>query len=124
MPLARPSIREHPLKREYEWQIGLRDTCAGKRATGNGFVSFIAAVSMAGIAPGVAALIILLSVMNGFRSEVRDRMLSVLAHIEIFSPTGTMPDWMRTADESLRNPSVKRAAPYAEAQGCSCTAAR
>lgn len=98
------------MKREYEWQIGLRDTCAGKRATGNGFVSFIAAVSMAGIAPGVAALIILLSVMNGFRSEGRDRMLSVLAHIEIFSPTGTMPDWMRTADESLRNPSVKRGA--------------
>ncbi|MBN3791364.1 lipoprotein-releasing ABC transporter permease subunit [Burkholderia sp. Ac-20353] len=104
------------MKLPYEWQIGLRYTRAGKRTTGNGFISFIAAVSMAGIALGVAALIIVLSVMNGFRSEVRDRMLSVLAHVEIFSPTGTMPDWMRTADESLRNPSVKAAAPYVEAQ--------
>ncbi|MGU7773128.1 lipoprotein-releasing ABC transporter permease subunit [Burkholderia sp. MR1-5-21] len=104
------------MKLPYEWQIGSRYTRAGKRTTGNGFISFIAAVSMAGIALGVAALIIVLSVMNGFRSEVRDRMLSVLAHIEIFSPTGTMPNWTRTADESLRNPSIKAAAPYVEAQ--------
>ncbi|KVD85938.1 cell division protein FtsX [Burkholderia stagnalis] len=104
------------MKLPYEWQVGLRYTRAGKRSTGNGFISFIAAVSMAGIALGVAALIIVLSVMNGFRSEVRDRMLSVLAHVEIFSPTGTMPDWARTAEEALRNPSVKAAAPYVEAQ--------
>ncbi|MGU7780362.1 lipoprotein-releasing ABC transporter permease subunit [Burkholderia sp. PU8-34] len=104
------------MKLPYEWQIGWRYTRAGKRTTGNGFISFIAAVSMAGIALGVAALIIVLSVMNGFRSEVRDRMLSVLAHVEIFSPTGTMPNWMRTAGESLDNPSVKAAAPYVEAQ--------
>ncbi|WP_431823745.1 lipoprotein-releasing ABC transporter permease subunit [Burkholderia sp. F1] len=107
------------MKLPYEWQIGLRYTRAGKRAigaTGNGFISFIAVASMSGIALGVAALIIVLSVMNGFRSEVRDRMLAVLAHIEIFSPTGTMPDWKRTAGESLRNSSVKSAAPYVEAQ--------
>jgi lipoprotein-releasing system permease protein len=104
------------LKLPYEWQIGLRYTRTGKRTTGNGFISFIATVSMAGIALGVAALIIVLSVMNGFRSEVRDRMLSVLAHIEIFSPTGAMPDWRLTASEALRNPAVKGAAPYVEAQ--------
>jgi lipoprotein-releasing system permease protein len=72
----------------YEWQIGLRYIRPEKRTTGNGVVSFIAVVSMTGIAPGVAALIILLSVVNGFRSEVRDRMLSMLAHIELFSPRG------------------------------------
>ncbi|KVP39227.1 lipoprotein-releasing ABC transporter permease subunit [Burkholderia ubonensis] len=107
------------MKVPYEWQIGLRYTRVGKRTigtTGNGFISFIAVASMSGIALGVAALIIVLSVMNGFRSEVRDRMLAVLAHIEIFSPTGTMPDWKQTAGESLRNSSVKSAAPYAEAQ--------
>ncbi|PCE34431.1 lipoprotein-releasing ABC transporter permease subunit [Burkholderia ubonensis] len=107
------------MKLPYEWQIGLRYTRAGKRTsgtTGNGFISFIAVASMSGIALGVAALIIVLSVMNGFRSEVRDRMLAVLAHIEIFSPTGAMPDWKLTADESLRNPSVRSAAPYVEAQ--------
>ena len=75
------------MKLPYEWQIGWRYTRAGKRTTGNGFISFIALVSMSGIALGVAALIVVLSVMNGFQKEVRDRMLSVLAHVEIFSPT-------------------------------------
>ncbi|MCM3468308.1 molybdopterin-dependent oxidoreductase, partial [Staphylococcus lugdunensis] len=70
------------------------------RTTGNGFISFIALVSMLGIALGVAALIVVLSVMNGFQKEVRDRMLSVLAHVEVFSPTGSMPDWQLTAQEA------------------------
>lgn len=109
-------MKKHFLNLPYEWQIGLRYARLGKRGGGNGFTSFVAVASMAGIALGVAALIVVLSVMNGFRSEVRDRMLSVLAHIEIFSPTGTMPDWQLTAAESLRNPAVKGAAPYVEAQ--------
>ncbi|MEX3629223.1 MAG: lipoprotein-releasing ABC transporter permease subunit [Burkholderia sp.] len=104
------------MKLPYEWQIGWRYTRAGKRTTGNGFISFIAAVSMLGIALGVAALIVVLSVMNGFQKEVRDRMLSVLAHVEIFSPTGSMPDWQLTANEARRNPEVIGSAPYAEAQ--------
>jgi hypothetical protein len=82
----------------------------------NGFISFIALVSMLGIALGVAALIVVLSVMNGFQKEVRDRMLSVLAHVEVFSPTGSMPDWQLTAQEARRNPSVIGAAPYVDAQ--------
>ncbi|WP_442854566.1 FtsX-like permease family protein [Burkholderia sp. A9] len=61
---------------------------------------------MAGIALGVAALIIVLSVMNGFRSEVRDRMLSVLSHIEIFSPTGSMPDWRQSIEHMEQAPAV------------------
>jgi len=104
------------LKLPYEWQIGWRYTRAGKRTTGNGFISFIALVSMSGIALGVAALIVVLSVMNGFQRDVRDRMLSVLAHIEIFSPTGTMPDWQLTAKEARTNREVIGAAPYVDAQ--------
>ncbi|HEY3598804.1 MAG TPA: lipoprotein-releasing ABC transporter permease subunit [Paraburkholderia sp.] len=104
------------MKLPYEWQIGWRYTRAGKRTTGNGFISFIALVSMSGIALGVAALIVVLSVMNGFQKEVRDRMLSVLAHVEIFSPTGSMPDWQLTAQEARRNKEVIGAAPYVEAQ--------
>jgi lipoprotein-releasing system permease protein len=104
------------LKFPYEWQIGWRYTRAGKRTTGNGFISFIALVSMSGIALGVAALIVVLSVMNGFQKEVRDRMLSVLAHVEIFSPTGSMPDWQLTAREARQNKEVIGAAPYVDAQ--------
>lgn len=114
---GRPGISQgQSLKLPYEWQIGWRYTRAGKRTTGNGFVSFIALVSMAGIALGVAALIVVLSVMNGFQRDVRDRMLSVLAHVEIFSPDGAMLDWRKTVEESLRNPEVISAAPYVEAQ--------
>ncbi|WP_296654987.1 lipoprotein-releasing ABC transporter permease subunit [Paraburkholderia sp.] len=104
------------MKLPYEWQIGWRYTRAGKRTSGNGFISFIALVSMSGIALGVAALIVVLSVMNGFQRDVRDRMLSVLAHIEIFSPTGSMPDWQLTAKEAKANPEVIGAAPYVDAQ--------
>src|SRR5260363_90489 len=74
------------MKLPYEWQIGWRYTRTGRRTAGNGFISFISLISMGGIALGVSALIIVLSVMNGFQKEVRDRMLSVLAHIEILSP--------------------------------------
>ncbi|MEG0821092.1 MAG: lipoprotein-releasing system transmembrane subunit LolC, partial [Burkholderiaceae bacterium] len=72
------------MKLPYELRIGLRYTRAGKRARRrNGFISFISGISMASIAVGVMALIVVLSVMNGFQKEVRDRMLSVLAHVEV-----------------------------------------
>ena len=77
----------------YELALGWRYTRAGRATRRNGFISFISGVSMLGIALGVAALIIVLSVMNGFQKEVRDRMLSVVSHIEIFSPHGAaLPD--------------------------------
>ena len=104
------------MKLPFEWLIGWRYTRAGKKSSGNSFISFIALVSMSGIALGVAALIVVLSVMNGFQRDVRDRMLSVLAHVEIFSPTGSMPDWQKTANEAMRNPEVAGAAPYVDAQ--------
>ena len=104
------------MKLPYEWQIGWRYTRAGKRSSGNGFISFISMISMSGIALGVAALIVVLSVMNGFQRDVRDRMLSVLAHVEIFSPQGALPNWQQTSSEALHNPEVLAAAPYVEAQ--------
>jgi lipoprotein-releasing system permease protein len=100
----------------FEWLIGLRYTRAGKRGRRNSFISFISLISMLGIALGVAALIIVLSVMNGFQKEVRDRMLSVLAHIEVFDASGAMPDWKNTALKVQENPNVIGAAPFIEGQ--------
>jgi lipoprotein-releasing system permease protein len=100
----------------FEWLVGLRYTRAGRRSGRNSFISFISLISMAGIGLGVAALIVVLSVMNGFQKEVRDRMLSVLAHIEVLDARGAMPDWQAVAKEAFMNKEVKGAAPYAEAQ--------
>lgn len=103
------------LKLAYEWVIGWRYTRAAKRAGRNTFISFISMISMAGIALGVAALIIVLSVMNGFQKEVRDRMLSVLSHIEI-EADGGMPDWQSVAQTALQHADVRAAAPFVSAQ--------
>ena len=82
----------------YELQVGWRYTRSGRAGRRNRFISFISGVSMLGIALGVAALIIVLSVMNGFQKEVRDRMLSVVAHIEVLQPQGdALADWRATA---------------------------
>ena len=101
----------------YELQIGWRYTRAGRAGRKNGFISFISGVSMLGIALGVAALIIVLSVMNGFQKEVRDRMLSVIAHIEVFQSQGeALPDWKALAAQARQNPQVVGAAPFVAAQ--------
>jgi len=101
----------------YELALGWRYTRAGRATRRNGFISFISGVSMLGIALGVAALIIVLSVMNGFQKEVRDRMLSVVSHIEIFAPGGAaMADPNLTMQEARRNPQVVGAAPFVSAQ--------
>src|SRR6188508_688361 len=84
----------------YELALGWRYTRAGRATRRNGFISFISGVSMLGIALGVAALIIVLSVMNGFQKEVRDRMLSVVSHIEVLGPGGAaLADVNRTLAE-------------------------
>ena len=101
----------------YELQIGWRYTRAGRAGRRNRFISFISGVSMLGIALGVAALIIVLSVMNGFQKEVQNRMLSVVAHIEVLDPQGAaLPDWHATAAAARRNPEVIGAAPFIAAQ--------
>ena len=104
-------------KLPYEWLVGLRYTRAGKRSSRNSFISFISLISVSGIALGVAALIVVLSVMNGFQKEVTDRMLSVVAHIEVFDARGALPDWHQSAQEALRNPAVRAAAPFVDMQG-------
>jgi len=103
----------------YEWQIGWRYTRAGRTDRRNGFISFISGVSMLGIALGVAALIIVLSVMNGFQKEVRDRMLSVIAHVELFDAQGAaLADWRALAAQArVAVPGqVLGAAPFVSAQ--------
>jgi lipoprotein-releasing system permease protein len=100
----------------FEWLVGMRYTRAGRRSGRNSFISFISLISMAGIALGVAALIVVLSIMNGFQKEVRDRMLSVLSHVEVFGASGTLPDWRETAREAFQHREVTGAAPYVAAQ--------
>ena len=101
----------------YELQIGWRYTRAGRSGRRNRFISFISGVSMLGIGLGVAALIIVLSVMNGFQKEVRDRMLSVIAHIEVFDAGGAaLADWRATAATAREHPQVIGAAPFVAAQ--------
>jgi lipoprotein-releasing system permease protein len=101
----------------YELTIGWRYTRAGRATRRNGFISFISGVSMLGIALGVAALIIVLSVMNGFQKEVRDRMLGVVSHIEVFAPGGqALPDVNRTMQQARTNPEVVGVAPFIAGQ--------
>lgn len=109
----------------YEFWIGARYAGLAKARrkgrSGDRFVSFIAASSMAGIALGVAALIIVLSVMNGFQVQVRDRMLSVLPHIELFTPgiphQEVLDNWQGIAKQAGQDPAVQGAAPFVAAQG-------
>ncbi|RZS57975.1 lipoprotein-releasing ABC transporter permease subunit [Sphaerotilus mobilis] len=101
----------------YEMRIGWRYTRAGRGGRRNGFISFISGVSMLGIALGVAALIIVLSVMNGFQKEVRDRMLSVVAHVEVYGASGQpIEDWAALGERLKQNPQVQGAAPFVAAQ--------
>jgi lipoprotein-releasing system permease protein len=101
----------------YELSIGWRYTRAGRATRRNGFISFISGVSMLGIALGVAALIIVLSVMNGFQKEVRDRMLGVVSHIEVFAPGGqALPDVNLTMQQARANPEVVGVAPFIAGQ--------
>src|SRR5258707_932761 len=101
----------------YELQLGWRYTRAGRATRRNGFISFISGVSVIGIALGVAALIIVLSVMNGFQKEVRDRMLSVVSHVELFDSRGApLSDWQALAAQARKNTAVVGAAPFVPSQ--------
>ena len=101
----------------FEYQIGLRYTRASRRAgRRNGFISFISALSVAGIGLGVAALITVLSVMNGFQKEVTDRMLSVLSHIEVLGPPGGLADPAPLLARTRAHPRIAAAAPYVAGQ--------
>ena len=97
----------------YELFVGLRYTRAKRR---NHFISFISITSMLGIALGVAALIVVLSVMNGFQKELRARILGVASHVQITSMAGGLKDWQRVASQTAANKDVVAAAPYVMAQ--------
>lgn len=94
--------------------IGLRYTGAKRR---NHFISFISAMSMAGLVLGVMVLIIVLSVMNGFDRELRQRILGMVPHATITSVDGTMRDWQSIQSTVEAVPGVEAAAPFIEAQG-------
>ncbi len=95
----------------YELAVGLRYTRARRGSGRNTFISFISLTSMAGIALGVAALIVVLSVMNGFQEELRNRILAVASHIEVRGMP-VLADAAAVAKAALANPRVKAAAPY------------
>lgn len=94
--------------------VGLRYTRAKRR---NHFISFISATSMLGIMLGIVALIVVLSVMNGFHKEIQARILSMASHATISDPAGAMMDWPEILERVRANPSVVGAAPFVEVQG-------
>jgi lipoprotein-releasing system permease protein len=98
----------------YELFIGLRYTRAKKR---NHFISFISLISMLGMALGVMALIVVLSVMNGFQKEIRARMLGASPHLEVVADGGRLNNWQTILDKVVQNPQVSAAAPYVAGQG-------
>jgi lipoprotein-releasing system permease protein len=98
----------------YELFIGLRYTRAKKR---NHFISFISMISMLGIALGVAALIIVLSVMNGFQKEIRARILGVTPHLQVNTGSGGIADWQAIERIVETHPKVKASAPFITGQG-------
>ena len=97
----------------YELLIGLRYTRAKRR---NHFISFISLISMLGIGLGVAALIVVLSVMNGFQKELRTRILGVASHIQITGISGELTDWPAVAAQAAKHPEVRASAPFVQSQ--------
>ena len=98
----------------WEWQVGTRYLRSTNR---RGFVSFVAMISTVGLMVGVAVLIVVLSVMNGFERELRSRILSVTAHATLMGLESSLPDWRGARERALQSPDVRHAVPYVEAQG-------
>jgi len=94
--------------------VGLRYLRAKRRTR---FVSFITLISLMGIALGVAALIVILSVMNGFEGELRDRLLSMSAHGYVTGPDRVTRNWRQTVDDVAAEPGVAAAAPFVQLEG-------
>jgi len=113
--MARHFSIEYPLANvRYELLVGLRYTRAKRR---NHFISFISLTSMAGIALGVAALIVVLSVMNGFQTELRARILGVASHVQVSGVNNKLDDWQAVTKVATQHPRVRAAAPFINAQG-------
>ena len=98
----------------YELFIGLRYTRAKRRTH---FISFISGVSMLGIALGIAALITVMSVMNGFEKEIRARILGAAAHVQLLGGERGFRDWEAVSARAREHPAVTASAPFVQAQG-------
>ncbi len=94
--------------------VGLRYLRAKRRTR---FVSFITLISLLGISLGVAALIVILSVMNGFEGELRSRLLSMSAHGSVAAADGTTENWRPLLDQVAAEPRVEAAAPFVQMEG-------
>jgi lipoprotein-releasing system permease protein len=112
--VVKPAKIKHMKFLPYELFVGWRYTRAKRK---NHFISFISLTSMVGIALGVAALIVVLSVMNGFQKELRTRILGVASHLEITGSNNQLVDWQRVAEFTSRAHHVLASAPYITAQG-------
>ncbi len=97
----------------YELFIGLRYSRAKRR---NHFVSVISLISIVGMALGMTVLISVMSVMNGFQREIRERILSVVSHVQIVGADSRLADWRKIAEEAKKHPQVVAAAPYISEQ--------
>src|SRR5437879_13851375 len=93
----------------YEWLIGTRYLRSTHR---RGFVSFVALISVCGLTLGVATLIVVLSVMNGFERELRSRILVVTSHATLMGLSGALPDWRALQQQIRRQRGVAAAVPY------------
>jgi len=98
----------------YEVMLGLRYTRAKRR---NGFISFISFSSLIGIALGVTALITVLSIMNGFQEELRDRILGMTAHMTVNEESDRLSDWNTLYNQLINQPHIEGAAPNVMEQG-------
>jgi len=101
------------LRERYEWLVGTRYLRSGNR---RGFLSFITVISVVGLALGVAVLLVVMSVMNGFESELRARILTVTSHATLMGLEGPLPDWRRVQQRAATMPGVTGTAPYIEAR--------
>ena len=105
---------KHKESLPFELFVGMRYTRAKRR---NHFISFISLTSMVGIGLGVAALIVVLSVMNGFQEELRSRILGVASHLQITGANNVLADWQRVSSKVQTAKHVTGTAPYIMAQG-------
>ena len=98
----------------FELFVGLRYVRAKRR---NHFISFISLISMLGVGVGVMALITVLSVMNGFEKELKERILGMASHASVVDYGGDLEDWRAVADKVLEHPRITGVAPYYHAEG-------
>ena len=89
------------LRQRYEWLVGTRYLRSGHR---RGFLSFITVISVVGLTLGVAVLLVVMSVMNGFESELRSRILTVTSHATLMGLEGPLPDWRRAQEMAITMP--------------------